>query len=346
MELQVRELEQMEASQRLELEDLKKIDPELRVRAARARLKAAEADRDLAEKAVADCVLTAPAAGDDPAAPGGPGGLICTRGPRCRRWCSPRPGRSVVRAEVDQGSLGRVAVGMPAEVQDENRPDWPGLEGPGQDDRPVGRPAAKHRPGAGRIERRPHRRVPDRAGPAGRGPLDRAADAGADCPGRRAGAVGGVRAGSLNRPARRPYNARSRWPAMSSPPARRDRPPGEPTVEGAAVQVKVSCPSRALSEDHQAADPGEGGEAAHLLRPAHLDRGDRGLPQGGRQGGRGARHTPSTSTSSSATARAATVLLALSAAIEKVKQQIKHYKERLQDHRRDPSHGGTDGVRQ
>ena len=32
-------------------------------------------------------------------------------------------------------------------------------------------------------------------------------------------------------------------------------------------------------------------------------------------------------------------------AVEKVVQQIKHYKERIQDHRRDPSHGGTEGVR-
>ncbi len=40
------------------------------------------------------------------------------------------------------------------------------------------------------------------------------------------------------------------------------------------------------------------------------------------------------------------VLLALTGAIEKAKQQIKHYKERLQDHRRDPSHGGPDGIKQ
>jgi putative sigma-54 modulation protein len=38
------------------------------------------------------------------------------------------------------------------------------------------------------------------------------------------------------------------------------------------------------------------------------------------------------------------VMLALGGAIEKAKQQIKHYKERVQDHRRDP-HGGPDGVR-
>ena len=40
------------------------------------------------------------------------------------------------------------------------------------------------------------------------------------------------------------------------------------------------------------------------------------------------------------------LVTALGGAVEKAKQQIKHYKERLQDHRRDPSHGGTDGVRQ
>jgi putative sigma-54 modulation protein len=38
------------------------------------------------------------------------------------------------------------------------------------------------------------------------------------------------------------------------------------------------------------------------------------------------------------------LLVALTGAVEKAKQQIKHYKERLQDHRRDPSHGGTTGV--
>lgn len=32
------------------------------------------------------------------------------------------------------------------------------------------------------------------------------------------------------------------------------------------------------------------------------------------------------------------VLVAFNLATDKIKQQIKHYKERLQDHRRDPSH--------
>lgn len=36
-------------------------------------------------------------------------------------------------------------------------------------------------------------------------------------------------------------------------------------------------------------------------------------------------------------------LLAVNIAIEKMKVQLKHYKEKLQDHRRNPSHGGPEG---
>jgi putative sigma-54 modulation protein len=39
------------------------------------------------------------------------------------------------------------------------------------------------------------------------------------------------------------------------------------------------------------------------------------------------------------------LMSALSAAMDKMKQQIRHYKERKQDHRRDPSHGGPDGIK-
>jgi multidrug resistance efflux pump len=124
IEAQIRELEQMEASQRLELEDLKKIDPELRVRAARAKLKAVEADRDLARKAVADCVISAPGPGTVLRLQAAVGGLLSPGSPVPAVVFAPA-GPPVVRAEVDQESLGKVAVGMPAEVQDENRPDGP-----------------------------------------------------------------------------------------------------------------------------------------------------------------------------------------------------------------------------
>jgi multidrug resistance efflux pump len=124
LEAQVRELEEMEASQQLELEDLKKIDPELRVRAARAKLKAAEADRDLARKAVGDCVITAPGPGTILRLQVAVGGLINPGSPPPAVVFAPA-GSPIVRAEVDQESLGRVAVGMTAEVQDENHPDGP-----------------------------------------------------------------------------------------------------------------------------------------------------------------------------------------------------------------------------
>ncbi len=39
------------------------------------------------------------------------------------------------------------------------------------------------------------------------------------------------------------------------------------------------------------------------------------------------------------------LMTAVNAAIEKVKQQVKHYKEKVQDHRRNPSHGGEGGIK-
>lgn len=44
-------------------------------------------------------------------------------------------------------------------------------------------------------------------------------------------------------------------------------------------------------------------------------------------------------------AEAADPFAAVGAAVEKMKQQLKHYKERVQDHRRDPSHGGEAGIK-
>lgn len=38
------------------------------------------------------------------------------------------------------------------------------------------------------------------------------------------------------------------------------------------------------------------------------------------------------------------VMIAARDAVEKVTQQIKHYKDTIQDHRRAPSHGGTEGI--
>ncbi len=46
-----------------------------------------------------------------------------------------------------------------------------------------------------------------------------------------------------------------------------------------------------------------------------------------------------------AQAEAEDVIVAMTAAVEKMKHQINHYKEKIQDHRRAPSHGGPDNVR-
>ena len=45
-----------------------------------------------------------------------------------------------------------------------------------------------------------------------------------------------------------------------------------------------------------------------------------------------------------ATAKAPDVMAAVHGAMEKMKHQLKHYKETVQDHRRDPSHGGEAGI--
>lgn len=39
------------------------------------------------------------------------------------------------------------------------------------------------------------------------------------------------------------------------------------------------------------------------------------------------------------------LMTAVNVSLDKMKQQIKHYKERAMDHRRDPSHGGTQGIK-
>ena len=39
------------------------------------------------------------------------------------------------------------------------------------------------------------------------------------------------------------------------------------------------------------------------------------------------------------------LLVAVTGAVDKLKQQLKHYKEKIQDHRRNPSHGGEGGIK-
>lgn len=39
------------------------------------------------------------------------------------------------------------------------------------------------------------------------------------------------------------------------------------------------------------------------------------------------------------------VMTAVNGAVDKLKHQLKHYKEKVQDHRRNPSHGGETGIK-
>ena len=46
-----------------------------------------------------------------------------------------------------------------------------------------------------------------------------------------------------------------------------------------------------------------------------------------------------------AVAENADPLVAVSEAVDRVAQQVKHYKDKVQDHRRNPSHGGETGIK-
>ncbi|MGL6097965.1 MAG: HlyD family efflux transporter periplasmic adaptor subunit, partial [Fimbriiglobus sp.] len=128
MEAQVREVEETAAAQRVQLDELRKTDRDLRVRLATAKLTAATADRDLAENMVRECTLTAPADGTILRMQVSVGGPVATGGSVPPVVFAPA-GPLLVRAEVDQEFLGMVAPGMRATVQDENHPEgptWPG----------------------------------------------------------------------------------------------------------------------------------------------------------------------------------------------------------------------------
>src|SRR5207248_515107 len=123
-EAEVRQLKQLEVAEKAREDELAAADPQLRVRAAGAKKAAAAVAKRQAEKAVADCVLTAPSAGiilrvqatrGESVVPGGPQPPIVFR----------PDGPLVVRAELDQEFLGRVRPGMRATVRDEVRADAP-----------------------------------------------------------------------------------------------------------------------------------------------------------------------------------------------------------------------------
>lgn len=120
MRAQIRELELMEAAQRGELDDLKKLDLDLRIRAAQIKLRSAVTDRQLAQKSVDECTLTAPGDGLILRLHAAVGSTLAPGSPVPPVVFAPA-GPLVIRAEVDQEHLGRIGPGMRVEAQDENR---------------------------------------------------------------------------------------------------------------------------------------------------------------------------------------------------------------------------------
>lgn len=128
MQAQIRELEAYESAEKIQVEELKKTDPELRLKVARPRLRSAEADKELADRLLKDMTLRAPGDGTILRLQTTPGGYLSPGLPVPAVVFAPA-GPLVVRAEVEQEFLARVKPGMKATIQDENRPDaptWPG----------------------------------------------------------------------------------------------------------------------------------------------------------------------------------------------------------------------------
>jgi len=131
MEANVQQLKELKKAEDIGLDQLVKSEkdkfPDLAVKAAEARLSAAEADLELAKKAEKECVLLAPARGHILR-------LQATKGGNLAPGYVPSVvfapvGKRIVRAEVDQEYLAKVKEGQTAEIQDESRMDSPTWKG-------------------------------------------------------------------------------------------------------------------------------------------------------------------------------------------------------------------------
>jgi multidrug resistance efflux pump len=127
-EAEVRNYKRLEVIENDRLAELQSASPGLRVKAAQAKKSQAEIALKQAEKAVRDCVLTAPTAGvvlrvnvsvGESAMPGGVQPAILFR----------PAGPLVVRAELEQEFIGRVKPGSRVTVTDDSRSDSPTWHG-------------------------------------------------------------------------------------------------------------------------------------------------------------------------------------------------------------------------
>jgi multidrug resistance efflux pump len=126
-ESQVKDLEAQVKAARERLAELNLSDPALPVREAGAEVAAAEARLRQAEYTVAQCELRAPSAGTILRVQAAPGEIVGgPAGTAPFQFCPEHA--LIVRAEVEQEFVRRVAVGQRAEVEDEADPgaSWPG----------------------------------------------------------------------------------------------------------------------------------------------------------------------------------------------------------------------------
>jgi putative sigma-54 modulation protein len=148
-------------------------------------------------------------------------------------------------------------------------------------------------------------------------------------------------------PARRAGAGGSLGPTRLIPPVRADTIPERPTVRSgkdSIVQVKVTARHGHLDEAAQAEIREKAEKLLHYFERVSLIEVTIDL------------HGPTKSAEILlnaehkhdfvARAEADDVATAVTAAVEKMKHQIKHYKEKIQDHRRNPSHGGPEGIRE
>lgn len=123
----VRELEAMLRGEEKRLDDLKRQDIEDDIRRAEKEVEVMKARRDQAKLALDECVLKAPRRGTVLRLLVGPGDVLGSQSKQPAVQFAVQ-GPQIVRADVEQEFVGRIAVGQPATVQDETRlgREWKG----------------------------------------------------------------------------------------------------------------------------------------------------------------------------------------------------------------------------
>lgn len=125
-ESEIRQLEQLEVGEKVRRDELAASEGalKLRVKAAEVKKEAAEIAVRAALKAVKDCVVTAPTAGVILRVQTAKGESVAPGSPRAALLFRPA-GPLIVRCELEQEFLARVAAGKSATIRDDTRTDSP-----------------------------------------------------------------------------------------------------------------------------------------------------------------------------------------------------------------------------